>query len=109
GVGGGRWGGGGGRAGGAGAPAAKPRTPSRAAPSMRYRWTAVIGWCLVLAATPATAEEPPRPVTAQEAEFFEARVRPLLVEHCVECHGPAKQSNGLRPDSRAGPLRRRVH
>ncbi len=34
--------------------------------------------------------------------FFEKKVRPLLVEHCQECHGPEKQKGGLRLDSREG-------
>src|SRR5207245_5308409 len=40
---------------------------------------------------------------AKEA-FFEAKVRPVLVETCLKCHGPAKASSGLRVDSRAGLL-----
>jgi len=31
-------------------------------------------------------------------EFFEQRIRPLLVENCYACHGPAKQKAGLRLD-----------
>jgi hypothetical protein len=41
-----------------------------------------------------------------KVEFFESRIRPILVEHCYECHGPeAKivQAN-LRVDSREGLL-----
>ncbi|PAW87963.1 MAG: hypothetical protein B9S33_05455 [Pedosphaera sp. Tous-C6FEB] len=34
--------------------------------------------------------------------FFEKRVRPLLAEHCYECHGPKKAKGNLRLDSRAG-------
>ena len=34
--------------------------------------------------------------------FFESKVRPLLVERCIECHGPEKQKGGLRLDTRAG-------
>lgn len=37
-------------------------------------------------------------------EHFEHAVRPLLVEHCIQCHGPAKQKGGLRLDSRAALL-----
>ncbi|MFP6765030.1 MAG: DUF1549 domain-containing protein, partial [Planctomycetaceae bacterium] len=37
--------------------------------------------------------------------FFESRVRPLLVRHCLECHGAKKQESGLRLDSRAGVLK----
>ena len=38
-------------------------------------------------------------------EFFEARVRPILVDQCVKCHGPKKQSSGLRLDSREAVLK----
>ncbi|MBI5757273.1 MAG: PSD1 domain-containing protein [Planctomycetales bacterium] len=34
--------------------------------------------------------------------FFESKVRPLFVEHCLECHGEKKQKGGLRLDSKAG-------
>ena len=41
------------------------------------------------------------------AEFFEAKVRPLLAEHCYKCHSvnAAKLKGGLRLDSRASILR----
>ncbi len=36
-------------------------------------------------------------------EFFEKKIRPLLAEHCSECHSPEhKVKGGLRLDSRAG-------
>ena len=35
-------------------------------------------------------------------KHFESRIRPVLVERCVECHGAEKQKGGLRLDSRAG-------
>jgi hypothetical protein len=38
-------------------------------------------------------------------EFFEKRVRPLLVSRCVSCHGEKKQESGLRLDSRAAILK----
>ena len=34
--------------------------------------------------------------------FFESRIRPLLVEHCIDCHGGAEPEGGLALDSRAG-------
>ncbi|MDB4504180.1 hypothetical protein N9108_09540, partial [Akkermansiaceae bacterium] len=34
--------------------------------------------------------------------FFENHIRPLLTAKCLECHGPKKQENGLRLDSRKG-------
>jgi len=38
-------------------------------------------------------------------ERFETRVRPVLAEHCIKCHGASKQSSGLRLDSREGLLK----
>jgi hypothetical protein len=38
-------------------------------------------------------------------DFFESRVRPILVDHCVKCHGPKKQSSSLRLDSREAALK----
>src|SRR4051794_38274824 len=38
------------------------------------------------------------------ADFFETSVRPVLVESCFKCHGPEKQSSGLRLDSREAVL-----
>jgi hypothetical protein len=40
-----------------------------------------------------------------EDDFFEARVRPLLVKHCQDCHGAKKQEGGLRLDSRDAWMR----
>jgi hypothetical protein len=34
-----------------------------------------------------------------DSEFFEKSVRPVLVNHCFECHGPDKQKARLRLDS----------
>jgi mono/diheme cytochrome c family protein/cytochrome c553 len=61
----------------------------------------VVMWW-TLAVGQATTEATP---TAEELRFFESAVRPVLVEHCQKCHGPAKQWNGLRLDSRAALLR----
>src|SRR5688572_32804289 len=49
---------------------------------------------------------PPQPNPA-DAEFFESRIRPLLVERCYECHsaGAKKLKGGLRLDSREGALK----
>src|ERR1044071_1042581 len=38
-------------------------------------------------------------------EFFEKRIRPVLHEQCVKCHGPEKQKAGLRLDSREALFR----
>ena len=41
----------------------------------------------------------PAQASADGLRFFEAKVRPLLVEHCSECHGKEKQKGDLRLDS----------
>lgn len=33
--------------------------------------------------------------TPQQLELFEKQIRPLLIEHCLKCHGPDKQEGGL--------------
>ncbi len=38
-------------------------------------------------------------------EFFESKVRPVLVANCLGCHGPEKPKGGLRLDSRAAALK----
>ena len=43
--------------------------------------------------------------TAQETEFFETNVRPVLFEKCFSCHGEKTQQGGLRLDSRAAILK----
>ena len=49
-------------------------------------------------ASPARADDP--------AEFFEKSVRPVLVEHCLSCHGGKdKIKGGLRLTARAELLR----
>ena len=52
---------------------------------------------------PAVAED----LDASKIEFFESKVRPLLVAHCYECHSEAAEKaknlqGGLRLDNRAG-------
>src|SRR5579872_2561134 len=34
--------------------------------------------------------------TPEQIEFFEKRIRPLLVDHCSECHGEGRAKGGLR-------------
>ena len=57
-----------------------------------------------LALTGRLAGAEPIP-TAAQLEFFEKEVRPVLAEHCYECHGPKKQKSGLRLDARAFVLK----
>ncbi len=55
---------------------------------------------LVLMVRPASAQQP----TAEQLEFFEKQVRPVLVERCYECHSAKEVSGGLRLDSRVGVM-----
>lgn len=41
----------------------------------------------------------------QQEHYFEKHVRPLLVKHCLDCHGPKKQFAELRLDSRENLLK----
>lgn len=52
---------------------------------------------LTVASHKATADE--------SADFFESKVRPLLLEHCSSCHGPDSQEAGLRLDEGAAAYR----
>ncbi len=49
------------------------------------------------------AEDAPA-FSADQVAFFETKVRPVLADHCLKCHGPTKQSGALRLDSRAEVL-----
>jgi hypothetical protein len=66
-------------------------------------------WCLVatigLFGARAHADEVPK-FSAAELDFFETRIRPVLVEHCYECHAADADvlQGGLLLDSREGLL-----
>src|SRR5262245_38642264 len=45
------------------------------------------------------------PVSPADVDFFEKQIRPVLSEQCWSCHGPKKQTAGLRLDSRAAMLK----
>ena len=60
-------------------------------------WIFSFGLSLLVSSTIHAADSP-----AQNVEFFESKVRPLLVEHCLSCHGADKQRGGLRLDSKNG-------
>ena len=77
------------------------------------RWVHLVGRIAGLAAltgglgvSAATTDDAPGAATQGPVavEFFEKRVRPILVERCLGCHGPKKQKGELRLDSRAGVL-----
>lgn len=45
----------------------------------------------------AVAADAPNP---EGVKLFEAKIRPILAQHCVGCHGPDKQKGKLRVDTR---------
>jgi mono/diheme cytochrome c family protein len=64
------------------------------------RWTLLPALLVLLPTASAPADNPAKP-SAGQLEFFEARIRPVLAEHCYACHGPKKQRGKLRLDSAA--------
>ncbi len=64
----------------------------------RSQWSACFVYCLwglVWATSNLSAQD--------SIEFFESRIRPILVEHCYECHNSVDSAEGqLSLDSRAG-------
>ena len=59
---------------------------------------------MILVTGSALADEPAS--ARRQVDFFEKKIRPVLVKHCYECHaaGAKKLRGGLRVDSREGLL-----
>ncbi len=71
-------------------------------------WLAVLSWPAAFAVSvdgrAPMVQLPSGAASPQSAEFFEARIRPLLVRHCYECHTDNAEG-GLRVDSREALLK----
>lgn len=70
--------------------------------AMMVAWAPTIGFAQV---TQQDARQPEQPatdtaVTHEQMLFFERHVRPLLVEHCFECHSGEKLKGSLSLESR---------
>ena len=64
-----------------------------------------LGWLFASYAYSSRPEpEEPKP-TADQAAFFETKIRPVLVQNCIGCHGKDAQNSGLRLDSRAAIMK----
>jgi cytochrome c553 len=61
--------------------------------------------CTTLGLLLASATASAAPPSPEAVEFFEKKVRPVLVESCTRCHGAKKQSASLRLDTREGLLK----
>ena len=70
---------------------------------MYGRFSLILTLTLLICAGIACAEAPQAAAepTAGQSRYFELHVRPVLAQHCIRCHGPKQQKNGLRLDSRA--------
>jgi mono/diheme cytochrome c family protein len=60
--------------------------------------------CLGLEGAPGAGATADESFPAGQLEFFESRVRPILIAHCQECHGTAKQESGLALTSREAAI-----
>lgn len=67
-----------------------------------FKVLAVCFFSVAIACQQRLNADPPKPT--DDIAFFEAKVRPILVEHCYECHSEAADElqSGLRLDTRAG-------
>jgi len=56
-------------------------------------------WCVAVLVLPLHAQ-----ITAEQTEFFEKKIRPVLAERCYGCHGPESKppAGGLRIYTRDG-------
>ena len=55
------------------------------------------------------AADPAPKLDAAKVEFFETKIRPVLVAECYECHDAKKQKGDLRLDYRDGILKAELH
>jgi len=74
-------------------------------------WRGLLQQCclfvLTIAGTVTAAAQDSPEFSREQLDFFETRIRPVLVEHCLECHSAASRplQGGLRLDSRPGLLK----
>jgi mono/diheme cytochrome c family protein len=61
-------------------------------------------WCLFAALAWGSPSATAGTKDAAGLDFFETKIRPVLVEHCYECHAGKKSRGGLTLDSREGLL-----
>jgi hypothetical protein len=71
---------------------------------MRFSFAAI---ATILLGTTLQAQQGAPPLSAEQVEFFEKKIRPIFVERCYKCHSAAaeKVKGGLLLDSREGLLK----
>ncbi len=72
--------------------------------STRYRLMAWMALCCLSTLLCHQARAGSPKADEAGAEFFERKVRPLLVQHCYACHGRGRAKGGLSLDSREAML-----
>jgi len=75
-----------------------PRVKSRLIPPAFFMLASL---CFICALTTSGAAANNKKIPAEQIEFFEKEIRPVLVKRCYACHGPKKQEASLRLDSHA--------
>ena len=78
-------------------------------PQLRKWFGVCFPFAGILLLAEAEGGSPPKPgieipISGVAAKFFETNVRPVLINRCLECHGPKKQKGELRVDSLAALL-----
>lgn len=67
-----------------------------------------LGWrqlLTLLALVIVVVSWPPEARPDERESHFESKIRPVLIDACLRCHGATKASGGLRLDSREGLLK----
>ncbi|MFY8201340.1 MAG: c-type cytochrome domain-containing protein, partial [Pirellula staleyi] len=72
---------------------------------MSSKYEKVTRQCVIAGVTACLLFIAPNCRAESDDDFFETRVRPVLVKHCQDCHGAKKQEGGLRLDSRDAWMR----
>src|SRR5262249_55017392 len=87
-------------------PASESLTMLRVGPTPRTRAATASVAALILGLTAAARSAAAEPATEQ-VEFFEKRIRPVLVDQCYQCHSTKsdKVRGGLLLDTRDGLLK----
>lgn len=67
---------------------------------LAFPYFRIILFALLLCTVGIGQEQDPK-----DLDFFEKKIRPLLVEHCCECHNKEKQESDLRLDTIEGIVR----
>lgn len=66
-------------------------------PSVKQFSTGLLVTFFLLSASCLSAAE--KQPTQKQIQFFESKIRPMLIKHCYDCHGPDEQESGLRVDT----------